>query len=186
MERGSFERIDPREEFGRNVEAHLKFIRHAERVSSWANEAPLTEAGVRASEEMGENLDKKDRIEGEYSDTIRARNTTESAIFHSPTENKLKAKERDELAFHCTDEFLVLSGEHIQEVLKEKYKPCEYDELPEKLKREIQATIGEDYYFSFGKERPDENTYSPEETAATVAKRLEIAIRKVDNLHSGT
>lgn len=186
MERGTFERINPREEFGRNIEAHLKFIRHAERGAGWANEVPLTEEGVRKSEDLGESLDKKDRIEGEYSDTVRARNTTESVVFHSPTENKLKAKERDELAFHCTDEFLDRSGEYIQKVVKEKYEPDEYDKLSKEQKKEIESTIGEDYYFSFAKERPDEKTYSPEETAATVARRLEIAIRKVNNLHSGT
>lgn len=185
MERGSFERINPREEFGRNVEVHAKFIRHAEKKYPRSeNEVPLSEDGIKKSEELGESLEKKDRIEGEYSDTVRARNTTESVVFHSPTENKLKTKERDELAFRCSDNFMLRTKKHIEEISKNSQKS-----VTEKGKKKTEAgasTEGIDYYLSFGDEKPDKETYSPVETAAMVAKRLDIAIRKADRLHSGT
>ncbi|MCG2809601.1 MAG: hypothetical protein L6275_04670 [Candidatus Portnoybacteria bacterium] len=182
MERESFERNNPREEFGRKVEVHAKFIRHSEKKFPRSeNEVPLSENGIKKSEELGEGLEKRDRIEGEYSDTVRARNTTESVVFHSPTENKLKTKERGELAFRCSDDFMLRTRKHIEEVSKKSQK-----EIAKKGTEAGASTEGIDYYLSFGDKRPDNETYSPEETAATVAKRLDIAIRKADRLHSGT
>ncbi len=173
------------EAFGRNVEVRAIFLRHAEKKFPRSeNEVSLSVNGIKKSEELGKKLNEKNRIEGEYSDTARTKKTTEEIVNNSPTENKLKLKERDELAFHCSDNFMDETTKHVEKILGESYESLTEDE---KKETEIRATThGVDYYLNFKDERPDEETYSPVETAATVAQRLDTAIRKADRLHSGS
>ena len=69
--------------------------------------------------------------------------------------------------------------------ISKKWGPYEYSKLPEGQKNEA-TCIGVEHYLNFRNKRPDKETYSPVETAATVAQRLDTAIRKADRVHSGS
>jgi len=178
--------INPeRKRFGRNVEIIIRIIRHAARpLNQIAPGVELTEAGMKSCVKFGEELVKKDFIGGECSPTVRTEKTANLIVSSSPTENKLPVKEREELSSHGSQDFRERVRTHVKRILGEKY-----DRLAdaEKNKIDLLSTAeGIDYYLAFGDQKPDAQTYSPVETAASVALRLGIAIRKVDRLPSDT
>ena len=109
-----YQKEKQREAFGRNVEVRAIFLHHAEREDGVKDEVPLTEKGVKESKKFGKGLDKKHRIEGEASLTSRTELTKEEIIGHSPTETKLKNKNREGLAFHCSDDFMDETIKHVE------------------------------------------------------------------------
>ena len=178
--------INPeRRRFGRNVEIVIRVIRHAARpLNQIAPGVELTEDGMNACAKFAEVLAEKNFIGAECSPTCRTEKTANLIVSNSPTTNKLPVKERDELSSHGSEEFRDQVRLHVKRVLGEKY-----DRLSEEEKNKIDllSTVeGINYYLAFGDRKPDTRTYSPVETAASVALRLDIAVRKVDRLPSDT
>jgi len=174
-----------RKRFGRKVEIIIRVIRHAARpLNQIAPGVELTEDGMKDCVKYGENLVEKNFIGAECSPTLRTEKTARLIVSSSPTINKLPVKEREELSSHASQKFRERVLTHVKRMLGEKY-----DRLPkeEKDKIDLLSTAeGIDYYLAFADQKPDTQTYSPVETAASVALRLEIVIRKVDRLPSDT
>jgi hypothetical protein len=165
----NFPEKNEKNEYGANVTIHAIFERHGEKKNEkGTGETGLTEKGRINSRKFGENLSARSAIKNYDSNTDRTIETGELAKTGSPTENKLKRRPREELAFHGS------KGEFYNQLISIR------DELmgenPEKLpeieferRRKEAANKQMDYYFSFGDQRPDPSTYSSVETAATVA-----------------
>src|SRR3989339_976509 len=172
---------------GENVTVHSVFIRHGEKFHDINNpETDLTPKGEEASREIGKNRPEVDAIKGYSSDTQRTKYTTRSIVEQSPTENKLTQRIRNGLGirYDSGNEFTKkLQG------IKEELLGKGYDDLSEEQKvarlDEYNSVIT-DCYLALGDKRPDPNTYSPVETAATMAKILNNNIRMADRLKANS
>jgi broad specificity phosphatase PhoE len=167
--------------FGRDVEIHIMLVRHADRpLGQTAPNVRLTDSGINKCAGFGSNLREKDRIEGACSPTFRTKATVDLIIGNSPTKNKLRPQEKQELASRSSPAFVKKIQEHVKESLMKKN-----GKVPPDL--ELCSTVeGIDFYLSFGDKRPDAQTYSPVEAAANVAQILDTTIRKANLLRSAT
>jgi broad specificity phosphatase PhoE len=180
------EQEEQRENFGRNVKIRAIFVRHGEKVPStttWTEDV-LSERGIEESKRFGEKLEKKKAIKAYSSDTERTKETARLIVESSPTEKKMVQRVSKELGFYCSKEgnFVHEAMEIRKEIFGE-----DFDNLPEEEKRKrIHEADGRitNYYLSFNDKRPDPQTYSPVETAAMVARRVDLYIRMVDKLYS--
>jgi broad specificity phosphatase PhoE len=177
--------IESKEKFGRNVEVHGRFIRHGEKLELPDEaETGLTKEGKQDSIDFGKRLEPKTAIKGYSSDTDRTKETIQLIVENSPTEKKMKQRIKDELYVNYSSEFRA----RIMEIKKRELRE-DFDEqsIEERKKRLAQCGIEQmNFYLSFKDKRPDEKTYSPVETAAQVARRVDLYIRMADKMHSGS
>jgi broad specificity phosphatase PhoE len=189
---GNFKKIEygpeakeSKERFGRNVKIHAIFVRHGEKeISPTKFETGLTERGKKESKEFAKKLKERKTIKAFSSDTERTKETAKLIVEASPTEKKMKQRVKKELGFYYDPEggFVKKLKEIKKEILGENF-----DRLPEKEQKERfheyeKQTM--DYYLGFGNKRPDPNTFSPVETAAMIARRLDIYLRMPEKLYS--
>ena len=104
----------------------------------------------------------------------------------SPTQRKQKRAIRKDLAFHSSPE-----GAFYQEVMKMKEEVLDegFESLPEHEKNKRLHKLESkqtDYYLSFGDKRPDSTTLSPVETAAMIARRVDLYMRMSKRMYSGS
>lgn len=178
---------EQKEKYGRNVKIHAIFIRHGEKgVSTVTAETALSETGRRTSIEFGRKLEKREAIKAYTSDTERTIETARLVVENSPTQRKMVQRVRKELGFYYDKE-----GDFFRkamEIKKETLGP-DFNNLSEEEKRRRTRESDKrqiDYYLSFGDKRPDLKTFSPVETAAMVARRVDIYIRMAERLYSGS
>ncbi len=183
--KGSEQFIESREKFGRNVEVHGRFVRHGEKLELPDEaETGLTEEGKQDLIDFGKKLEPKTVIKGYSSDTDRTKETIQLIVENSPTEKKMNQRIKDELYVNYSSEFRARVME-----IKKKAMGEDFDEQPaeEKKKRLAQCGIEQmNFYLPFKDKRPDKKTYSPVETAAQVARRVDLYIRMADKMYSGS
>lgn len=186
MERFSIE-TEEKKERGRNVEIHSFFVRHGENtVSATTPDTGLTELGREDSLKFGQSLNEKDAIKSYSSDTERTEKTANEIVEGSLTEKKMNHRINKELSFIYSKE-----GDFSKKVMdiKRGIMGNDFSNLTkeEQDKRIHEATTKQtDYYLGFGGKRPDPETYSPLETASTLARRLDIYNKMLEKLYSGS
>jgi len=172
---------------GENVIIHSVFTRHGEKFHDINNvETDLSPKGEELSREIGKNRPAVDAIKGYSSDTQRTKATARAMVEESPTENKLKQRIRDGLSmrYNPNNEFTKEAKRIRGEILGK-----DYDDLPEeqqKARLDEYSTVITDNYLALGDKRPDPDTYSPVETAATVAEILDNNIKMANRLKSNS
>lgn len=183
----NFESLPIEKEKGRDVKINAVFIRHAEKETLVGNpETALTKRGKERSIEYGKSLSIKDAIKAYSSDTERTKETADLIVGSSGTEKKMTRRIKEGLAFHYDKE-----GDFTKEFteMKAGLLGNDFDQVPEdERERRLQEMedVLTDYYLGFGDRRPDPKTYSPVETAALLAKRVDIYLRMADRLKSGS
>jgi len=162
--------IEPTEKFGRDVEIHAFFIRHGEKEpSATTGETDLTDKGRLESRAFGQRLELRTAIKPYTSDTARTTETARLITEASPTEKKMQLQIKGELGFQYSQNFI---GE-----VRRKQQAAGEDKADE---------VVTDWFLSFEDKNPDMGTFSPIETAAMIARRIDIYSRMADRLNSGS
>lgn len=151
-------------EKGKNVILRVFFVRHGEKDKETGG---LTERGKEEAIEVGKNMRKAKLIKGYSSPLERAVQTTEQIIKATPlpSDKKLKTRIRQEIGMPP------FSAEATQY-----YRDLEAMEFGK----------GAEWWLSFGETRPDEETWSPCETAEAFAYFLRRYHKMPDKLHAGS
>lgn len=157
----NFQESHEQEKFGRDVRIHAIFMRHGEKAVS----GELTEEGKNQAVRFGEELENKDAIKGYSSPVQRVLETVNKVVENSPHDKKLNTRIRTELAIPA------FSKEATQ-----KYKDLE----------KLGPSEAADWYLSFGSEKPDSDTISPQDVAKTFAYIVQKYIDMTDKLYSGS
>jgi broad specificity phosphatase PhoE len=142
--------------FGRDVTIHAIFMRHGEKDAA----GKLTDVGREQGAARGAALSPKDAIKAETATVARVMHTIQEVVKGAPHDRKLNLRENTELNFPCSDKF------------KNDY-----------------AAKGEaagDWFLSFGKEKPDAETVSPEESAEIFAYMVSHYMDMAPRLYSGS
>ncbi|MDP2684864.1 MAG: histidine phosphatase family protein [bacterium] len=185
LEGGQDKKIE-KKHFGENVIIHALFIRHGEKVMSDDIETPLTSKGEKISREKGRQMSKRDAVKGYTSDTERTIATADAMVEESPTVKKMNLKKISHLSYVYDKEgsFAKEFSRQRKEILGDDFQSLSAEEQEEKIRQmSLQMT---DYYLSFGDKRPDDESYSPVETAATMARVVDKYMRMADKLKSGS
>lgn len=172
-------------EKGRNVTIHAIFVRHGEKgVSVTTAETGLSERGEKESIEFGRRLEERKAIKAYTSDTERTIATAKLIVEASPTQKKMRQIVKHGLGFYYNKE-----GDFVREAMKikketlgEDFNSLSEEEKSRRMRESDKRQI--DYYLSFGDKRPDPKTYSPVETAARVARRVDVYLRMTERLYS--
>lgn len=176
-----------KEPYGRNVEIHAIFVRHGDKDMSGQNpETALSEDGRHQSDEFGSALAQRTVIKSFSSNTDRTKETVGRAQAASPTQQKFLLRLRDELRFHYDSTGVLMDAVKTlrAEILGDDFAVLPKDEQQRRV-REYERRF-QNYYLSFGDQRPDPGTYSPVESASQIARRVDLYIRMTDRLRSDT
>lgn len=124
-------------------------------------------------------------IKSYISDTPRTEKTAELIVEESPTDIKGNLRKKDELAFHCDPKgrFLLNVMRIKKEITGDDYDSLSKDEQSEQMHKSDLAQTN--YYLNFGDKRPDPKTYSSVETAALMARRMNLYLGMAKRLKSG-
>lgn len=174
-----------REQRGENVTIHAVFTRHGEKVHDPDNpETPLTPEGEAGSKAAGEKRPAVDAIKSYTSKTQRTEDTGKFMVEGSPTDNKMTQRIRDNLGFHYEEEspFMKELMDKKKEILGDNYNDLQASEQIARLEKA--NSVMTDLYLKFGADRPDETTYSPVETAATMAQVVDRYVSMADKLNT--
>jgi broad specificity phosphatase PhoE len=147
--------------FGANVQIHAFFVRHGEKTIN----GELTANGKNQAVEFGKELKNNDAVKGYSSPVQRALETVTSIVENSPHDKKLKTRIATELAIPA-----------FSQQSSQTYKDLE------KLGPDNAA----EWYLSFGSEKPDSGTASPQEVARSFAYIIQKYIDMSDKLYSGS
>lgn len=166
---------------------HSVFTRHGKKFHDINNpETALSSEGEEKSREFGRSRPKTDVAKSYSSDTDRTKDTGNFAVEEAPSDKKLQQRIREDLSFHYDKEgFFMKEATQI----KKKILEYDYDDLGEEEKGKRMDKYSDyitDYYLNYGDQRPDSGTYSPVETAATMARVADIQIRMADKLKAGS
>lgn len=157
----NFQESKESEKFGRDVQIHAIFMRHGEKATS----GELTEEGKNQAVKFGEKLENRDAIKGYSSPVQRVLETVNTVVENSPHDKKLNTRIRTEFAIP------VFSKEATK-----KYKDLE----------KLGSNEAAEWYLSFGSEKPDSGTVSPQEVAKSFAYIVQKYIDMTDKLYSGS
>ena len=174
-------------EYGKNVTVHAIFARHGEKgLSTTSGETPLSLEGKIASIAQGRGLQDRTAIKSYSSDTERTIKTADFVVAGSPTAKKMLRRLRPELAFHYDHEgaFVEEAMRIKQEVFGDDYEQQDSEEQLRRMHESDNRQI--DYYLGHDDQRPDPNTYSPVETAALMADRLQTYIDVSDKMYTNS
>jgi len=151
-------------EKGKNIILRVFFIRHGEKNIETGS---LTGRGKEEATEFGKNLKKAKLIKGYSSSLERAMQTTEQIIEATslPPDKKLKTRIRQEIGM---PPFSAEATQHYRDL------------------EAAQFGKGAEWWLNFGENRPDEETWSPRETAESFAYALRRYFTMPDKLYSGS
>ncbi|TSC79329.1 MAG: Uncharacterized protein G01um101418_995 [Parcubacteria group bacterium Gr01-1014_18] len=160
MELKSENQIESKERFGRNVEIHAIFTRHAEKDET----GNLTQEGKEQARIAGESLEKKDAIKADIAPVQRVIDTVDSIVKSAPHDKKMNIRTRTELGYQASPDFV-------------------------KKFRSIETQGGDaapQWFLDFGEKRPDQSTLSPHEVAEQLASLVEHYAELAKRLYSGS
>lgn len=151
-------------EKGKNVILRVLFIRHGEKDKETDG---LTEGGKEEAIGFGKNLRKAKLIKGYSSSLERAVQTTEQIIGATPLppDKKRKTRIRQEIGM---PPFSAQATQYYRDL------------------EAIRFGKGAEWWLSFGESRPDEETWSPRETAESFAYALRRYFKMPDKLYVGS
>jgi len=155
----------------------LTFVRHGEKELTSGSETALTKRGIFEAALLGTKRDKKDTFSINYSPTDRTKLTGEIANLSE----KLQGEIKEETLLSVKNDF---SKEYLERLLniKRKMLPDNVSQLSAEEARKIDeeaAILQMQEYFSYGANRPDQGTISPDEMAGKIGT---IIRRYVDDL----
>lgn len=174
-------------ELGENVTIHALFTRHGEKRFDMEDfNTELTDEGRSASWIQGKTRPQVDLVKAYSSPTHRTIETAQLIAEASPTDKKLEQRIRHNLSMYFDHE-----GELVQKcrALKKKIFGDNIDSLDEvdkEKKLEEYNIDSTNLFLSYGDRNPDPGTCSPQEAAAGIARVLDIYMRMVDRLKSGS
>lgn len=178
---------EQKRERGEDITIRVVVVRHGEKEYDPNDpNTGLTFDGEWDAKVYGQARPRVDAIKGYSSSTERTDDTRDNIAQESLTEKKLRPRNRDDLVFHYDP-----NGQFIKDVMRIKQEivgphPENLTE-EEMLKRSNEAVRAQtDHYLSFGDQRPDSGTYSPAETAASIAHLLEHYKNMSKRLNSGS
>lgn len=176
-----------KEKFGRDTRLRAIFIRHGEKeISTTTAETGLLKKGRKESKKFGKRLEKRKAIKSYSSDTERTEETARLIVEASLTKKKMRQKVKKELSFCYSEDgdFIRKAMNIKKETLGKNFNNLSKEEKKKRVREAGRRQIN--YYLSFEDRRPDPGTYSPVETAANVARRVDMYMRMPEKLPSGT
>lgn len=179
--------ILPKKEKGRNVSLRVYFLRHGEKeVSLTSGDTGLSDSGLAQARQAGEGLEGATTIKSYSSGTDRAKMTADGVVGATIDAKKLNPRVDDRLGFHYNP-----SGDFIAEMMRIKAQTYGEDfaavSEEERIRRQQECVRKQmEYYLSFKDARPDPGTFSPVETAAALAQKIDTYIRMADRLDSSS
>ncbi len=152
--------IESRERFGRNIEVHAIFTRHAEKDET----GNLTLKGKEQARIAGGSLEKRDAIKANVAPVQRVIDTIDSIVKSAPHDKKMNVRTRSELGYQASAGFV-------------------------KQFRSMEGQ-GEDaapqWFLDFNEKRPDTSTLSPHEVAEQLASLIVHYAELSKRLYSGS
>lgn len=176
---------EAQESRGKNIEVRVHCIRHGEKEVVKGNpETGLSEIGRQQSRNWGQEKLQQPVLKTYSSDTARTRETAQLIIGEAHAGKKMTHRVKDELSFRYDPQ-----GEFARQILATRQAIFGNDfaqaPRPEQERRRAANSAAQlNNYIAYGDHRPDPNTYSPVETAAALAKRVDIFRRMAPRLRS--
>jgi broad specificity phosphatase PhoE len=146
----------------------LVFIRHGEKELTSDSETDLTYRGKFEAAILGTKRDAKDSVEINYSPTVRTAATGETANLSEKLQGKMQEEKLLSIEGVFSDEF----REEMMDIKKEMLTENLSDLSSEDQEKIDQAASSKqlENYLSYGSDKPDEQTLSPEELATRIAE----------------
>jgi len=152
--------LESKERFGRNVEIHAIFTRHAEKDET----GNLTPEGKEQARIAGQSLEKRDAIKADVAPVQRVIDTVDAIVGSAPHDKKMNIRTRTELGYQSSSDFV-------------------------RQFRSIETQGGDtapQWFLDFGEKRPDQSTLSPHEVAEQLASLVEHYTELAKRLYSGS
>lgn len=194
-------------ERGANTEVKFTFVRHSQKASgevfskdnTGLSVSGISEAGVQRAKKFGaEALTGRELNKAYATDVDRTKETLEAVIAEAGIETQILQNSSETRAFFslpamsASSDFMRqyndILGPRRQNYLKEHFPGRDFDELnPDQ--QEAAAEYAEEealqWYLNFDTTKPDEDTPSPREQAASVAFKINRLINLPDHMSSG-